>query len=298
MSIRTGIHTLLVAGRLLLVAALATGLVPVPASAQDAKPESNTTQQTAPPPQVKPKRERLSKSDAARARKAPDPATVRRAQQELIETVAAKLGISPERLNAAIKDARIDLANKAVVEGRLSREQADRVIEQLNRGQDPAGASPDAADAVKPDSRDASPHAVDPVTDIDVSFKLDPRLTRGLYMGDRWISPPRYMAVQDGNELTVEARAEARAHAHAVNIEPQWTASEPDMVTTSPSQGRHVKITVRRVGQSTLTVATPGFSREFSIKATTTNDGRSLQVEISRDPVKAPAGPRAAISRD
>jgi hypothetical protein len=41
------------------------------------------------------------------------------------------------------------------------------------------------------------------VTDIAVVFKLDPRLTAGLYMGDRWVSPPTYSTVHPGKQATL-----------------------------------------------------------------------------------------------
>ena len=119
------------------------------------------------------------------------------------------------------------------------------------------------------------------LTDIKVSFKLDPRVTRGMYMGDRWISPPTYIAVQDAKELTVEARSEVLdAKGKLTDINPAWTPSDPEMVTVSPSQGNEVKITVKRTGESTLKLASPGVSKELFIKAM--DKGNGIQVEISQ----------------
>jgi hypothetical protein len=45
----------------------------------------------------------------------------------------------------------------------------------------------------------ASPELVSPasgsLTAVNIVFKLDPRLSRGLYMGDRWVSPPTFTQV-------------------------------------------------------------------------------------------------------
>lgn len=268
------VRTSLAAGRLFLVAAIAAGLIPSPASAQASRPEATTSEQLAQEPQPRRKAPRP-------ARKTPDPEAMRREQQEFIESVAGKLGVSPERLNAAIRDARLDRVNKAVVEGKLSREQADRMIERMSLGPDPAEpAPPGAAAPVKPDSRGAAGQVAPPISDITVSFKLDPRLTKGLYMGERWVSPPTYTGGQQGNEFTVEARAHGRAKGGLVDISPRWIPSDPDMVAVSPGRGRDVKITVQRAGESTLEVASQEVSKKLSIKAW--YQGNALQAEISQ----------------
>ena len=129
-------------------------------------------------------------------------------------------------------------------------------------------------------SREAAGQAASSITDIKVSFKLDPSITRGMYMGDRWVSPPTFTGVQEGKEVMVEARVEGLdAKGNPIDIHPTWIPSDPDMVTVSPGQGKEVKITVRRTGQSSLKVVSPGFSRELIIKAT--DQGNAIKVEIT-----------------
>lgn len=117
---------------------------------------------------------------------------------------------------------------------------------------------------------------------IRISFKLDPRLTQSLYMGERWVSPPIYRTtVQVGNEVAVEARAKVLdAAGKSMDISPEWIPENPGMVAVSPGQGKQVKITVQGAGESKLKVSAPGFSRELSIKAT--DKDNTLQVEISQ----------------
>jgi len=106
------------------------------------------------------------------------------------------------------------------------------------------------------------------LTGITLSFKLDPRLTKSLYMGERWVSPPTYTGVQDGKNLTVEARAHGRdAKGKAMNISPEWIPADPEMVTVTPGQGNQVKITVLRAGESRLEIASQGVSKKLLIKA-------------------------------
>jgi hypothetical protein len=216
----------------------------------------------------------------------PDPTAKQRQQQEFIASLAARLGITPEQLKGAIRGARIDLTNKAVAEGKLSREQADRIIEQLARGQDATEAASGGASAtMTPESRASETRRDAAITDIEVSFKLDPRLTRSLYMGDRWVSPPTYSGVQPGTAFTVEARAQGRGRGEPIAIAPQWMPSDPEMVTVSPGRGGQVTITVQRSGESTLAVVAHGMTRDLRIKATTVHEGQALQVQISQDPV-------------
>ncbi|MCI0409494.1 MAG: FKBP-type peptidyl-prolyl cis-trans isomerase [Acidobacteria bacterium] len=116
------------------------------------------------------------------------------------------------------------------------------------------------------------------VTGITVSFKLDPRLTQGLYMGERWVSPPTYTTTLD----TVDARAEGvDAKGKRVNIRPQWIPVDPEMVTVTPSEGSEAKITVHRAGESSLQVTYQGVSKELAIKVAAYR-GDAFQVEIAQ----------------
>jgi hypothetical protein len=102
--------------------------------------------------------------------------------------------------------------------------------------------------------------------DIQISFKLDPRLTRSQYMGDIWISRPTYTGTS--GQDTIEAKAEGLdAKGHVISISPEWMPSDPDMVTVSTRQGKDVKLTVHRAGESKLKVSSMGFSKELLIKA-------------------------------
>jgi hypothetical protein len=51
--------------------------------------------------------------------------------------LAGRLGITTDQLTAAMKQARIDVINQAVQAGKLTREQADRMIQAIQSGQQP-----------------------------------------------------------------------------------------------------------------------------------------------------------------
>lgn len=111
---------------------------------------------------------------------------------------------------------------------------------------------------------------------IKVSFKLDPSLTRGMYMGDRWVSPPTFVASQQGKTCIIEARVEGLDK----GVTPTWTPSVPNMVRVVPVQGQQVTITVLRAGQSSLNMTSQGVSKTLSIKAV--YEGEEIEVEISQ----------------
>jgi FKBP-type peptidyl-prolyl cis-trans isomerase FklB len=118
------------------------------------------------------------------------------------------------------------------------------------------------------------------VNDIRISYKLDRRLNSGVYGGEQWVSQPTFSA-QDA----VEAKATGLdSKDNPIEINPKWTASDPDMVTVSPSQGSEVKITVKRAGQSTVQVTSPGIATDLAIKAELQNN--VIRFEISRLAVK------------
>jgi hypothetical protein len=124
------------------------------------------------------------------------------------------------------------------------------------------------------------PAAID-ISDIKFSFKLDPQLTRSMYMGDRWVSPPAYTIVREGKKLTVDARAQGLdSKGMPVDIKLKWIPADPDMVTVAPGEGKAVKITVKRAGQSMLEVASQGLSKLLTIKAA--YQGDAIKVEISQ----------------
>jgi hypothetical protein len=129
------------------------------------------------------------------------------------------------------------------------------------------------------------PRAATAAGGIQVTFKLDPRVTKGLYMGDRWASQVTYASASapDVEAIAVQARARAAAVADAKGkAGPSWTASDPEMVTISPAQGDDVKVNVRRAGESTVTVKAGDLSSTFTVK--TARQADRWRVELSAVP--------------
>jgi hypothetical protein len=127
----------------------------------------------------------------------------------------------------------------------------------------------------------ASPEAA-VLKGIKVSFQVDLRVTQASYMGEKWVSPPTYVKVQDGQKpLTVPARAMGLdAKGGQVNINPTWKAGNTELVQVSPSQGNAVEITILKEGQSDLTVTSGRVSKKLTVKAVRQHGG--LRVDISQ----------------
>jgi hypothetical protein len=117
---------------------------------------------------------------------------------------------------------------------------------------------------------------------IQIAFKLDPRLTQGLYMGERWVSPPTYTRTGTATTVTVGARASGLdANGVALAIAPTWASADTDIVTVTPGQGGAVTMTVTRAGDTTLRVTAGEVSRTLNVKSR--HERGVLQVEITQE---------------
>ena len=128
------------------------------------------------------------------------------------------------------------------------------------------------------------------ITDIQFTYKRDPRMvdpTRGL---GPWVSGPNYggATAQD----TVEVRAEGvDAAGKPAKISPRWVPSDPGMVTVSPREGDDVKITVHKAGESKLKITYQGWSKELEIRAEYVN--KFMVLGIGEVKAVKPAAPVA-----
>lgn len=160
-----------------------------------------------------------------------------------------------------------------------SRSQRPSAAEALQ--QRPAGPEAGAAPQAETASPARSPAGAPGVARIDLAFKLDPRVTRSLHMGDRWVSPPSYTSTGPLDRVSVDARARVVGGSPGTARPlPIWIASEPDMVEVSPEEAEQVRITVWRTGQSSLTVESGGVARTLKIRAAQVSG--ALRVDISQ----------------
>lgn len=105
------------------------------------------------------------------------------------------------------------------------------------------------------------------IREIQLSFKRDLREVdpfRGIGL---WSTAPSYTgaAAQD----TVEIKAAGKTPSGKLaKISPQWTSSDPEMVTITPSQGDDVNVSVHKEGECRLTIAYQGLTKELVVGAT------------------------------
>lgn len=113
------------------------------------------------------------------------------------------------------------------------------------------------------------------LTEVSVSFKREPRLDVAS-TAEAWL--PSISGAQEG-EFTVVARVQARnAQGQHIDVRSEWKPADPAAVSVSAVAGDAVRITVRDVGESNLTVVGQGFSKELWISAV--RQGKAMHVDI------------------
>jgi hypothetical protein len=124
------------AGALLLGAAATAGLGWLPAAAEAAQSASTGQQvrQVQPQPSPSP-----AVPHGPRGGRHRDPQQAQQMREQFLNRLAGNLGISRDQLVEGFRKTRVDMVNQAVTEGRLTREQADQIIQRINSGQRPGG---------------------------------------------------------------------------------------------------------------------------------------------------------------
>ena len=130
------------AGTGLLLAGYVAGstLGRVPAFAQTAEADTPAAEQVAQvPPQPSPERP-AGPRDGGQGRggwhRGPkDPQQRQQMREQFINRLAQRLNVSPQTLIQALRDTRIDAVRDAANAGRITQEQAQRIIDRINSGQ-------------------------------------------------------------------------------------------------------------------------------------------------------------------
>ena len=116
---------------------------------------------------------------------------------------------------------------------------------------------------------------------LAVAFRLDPELTQGMYLGERWVAPETYFFAQPGTQYVVQAKAQdIDSDGQHIDVNGDWAASDPDMVAVTRKEDGRVTIVVRRPGESNLTVSSLGKSKVLHVRANQLAD--AMQVEITQ----------------
>jgi hypothetical protein len=131
----------------------------------------------------------------------------------------------------------------------------------------------------------ASPHPVSPQQIVSqkpqlaVAFRLDPDLMRGLYLGDRWVSPPSFSFAQPGKRYVVQAKLQTTdSSGEQIDLSGEWATNNPEMVAITRNDNGEVTIVVRRPGEGNVTVSAGGDSKVLHVHAKQTNDGMEVAI--------------------
>jgi FKBP-type peptidyl-prolyl cis-trans isomerase FklB len=125
------------------------------------------------------------------------------------------------------------------------------------------------------------------VAQIELTYKRDPRLVDPTRPGmGPIVVGPNYSGANAQDTVETMARV-LDAKGQPLNVAPEWTPSDPEMVTITPAKGDHVKITVHRPGESRLKITAGEFSKELIIRASKV--GQFINFQINQP---APPKPR------
>ena len=120
------------------------------------------------------------------------------------------------------------------------------------------------------------------ISDIDVSYRLDPWLISGNYGGGFWASPAVLGPVHVSRSgFSLEVRAEGLSGDTAVAVSPTWVTADPAIATVSPNQGRQVTLTVHGIGRTSVYVIAEGVRTTLLVNASDYL-GTALELTISR----------------
>lgn len=140
----------------------------------------------------------------------------------------------------------------------------------------PAAIAPTPAQAFA----QAEAHALARPRRLAIAFRLDPSLTQGIHLGERWVSPPSFYFAQPGAQFEVEAKAQdIDARGTRTDVSGDWATSNPEMVAIT----RHADgatLLVREPGESDLTVRAGNDTKTLHVSAERLPD--AMRVRISQ----------------
>lgn len=115
---------------------------------------------------------------------------------------------------------------------------------------------------------------------LAVAFRLETELTRGMYLGDRWVSPPTYYFAQPGKRFVVQAKPQQiDKRGERLDLAGEWTTSDPDKVSVIQRKHGEVTIVVEQPGDATVKVTTGNGSKLLKIHATQVADAMQVAID-------------------
>ena len=120
-----------------------------------------------------------------------------------------------------------------------------------------------------------------PKSRMVVAYRLDPSLTSGLFMGDRWVTPERYAFAQQGTKFVVQAKMQAidDAGSEPLDLSGNWASHDPEMVALTREADGVVTIEVRKPGRTELVASAGGETKTLQVTAKQTPDSMQVAIE-------------------
>lgn len=113
---------------------------------------------------------------------------------------------------------------------------------------------------------------------LKVAFQLDQTLTQGLYLGQRWVTPPAFDFAQPGTAFIVRAKAQrVGADGDPQDVTGDWATSKPEMVAIDRGPG-DVTLTIREPGDSQLVVQAAGERNVLHVHAEQRPDAMRVRI--------------------
>ena len=85
------------------------------------------------------------------------------------------------------------------------------------------------------------------------ALRLDPSLTRSIFLGERWVAPPDFHFAQPGTVFVVQAKAQhLDGSGEPHDVAGQWSATDASMVGVTRN-ARGATLEIRRAGDSDVT---------------------------------------------
>ncbi|MBM4273141.1 MAG: hypothetical protein FJ134_01580 [Deltaproteobacteria bacterium] len=114
---------------------------------------------------------------------------------------------------------------------------------------------------------------------LRVWFKNEFLTKENVYMGEVWNDPDKFQRTREGRTFTHDLKVmglDSRRNQVVVNA--TWKVSDQAQVKITPQRGHQVKLTIKKAGESTVTVSSGKISRKLTVIAEY-RDG-SMRVEI------------------
>ena len=118
-----------------------------------------------------------------------------------------------------------------------------------------------------------------PAPRVVVSFRMDPAVMRGHYLGDRWVSPETFAFAQPGKEYVVQAKVQTlEPDGTRTDLGGAWTTPDPGMIAIARGADGVVTITVRQAGEGAIVATAAGVEKRMRVRATQHPDAMEVAI--------------------